>query len=42
VPLDGKETGLACLGVAILEVGLGTWEIHGIIQERQREAQKKA
>jgi hypothetical protein len=31
-----------CLGVAVLEVGLGTWEIRRMIQERQREAQQKA
>jgi hypothetical protein len=26
-----------CLGVAVVEVGLGTWEIRSIIQECQNE-----
>ena len=29
-----------CLGVAILEVGLGAWEIRRMIHERQKEAQQ--
>jgi hypothetical protein len=32
---------IVCLGVAILEVGLGTWEIRRMIQRRQEEARQK-